>query len=120
MNFEIVNRLTMSTNPIYGRWLIDSMTEWDDDFINAEMRGYFEFGYDGTGSFHFGYVHGVIDYRLGTRDGKPCAEFTWEGNDEMDSAKGRGWAVNDGDDIEGMLFFHQGDESGFKAKRKKK
>jgi hypothetical protein len=38
----------------------------------------------------------------------------------MDSAMGRGWAVIDDDNIEGMLFFHQGDESGFKAKRKKK
>ena len=30
-----------------------------------------------------------------------------------------GAGVSGGDEIEGMLFFHQGDESGFKAKRKK-
>jgi hypothetical protein len=87
--------------------------------LSDQVEGFFEFKKDGQGEFHFGYVHGFIDYRLGTRDGNPCAEFTWEGNDEMDSAMGRGWAVIDGDEIEGMLFFHQGDESGFKAERKK-
>ena len=32
---------------------------------------------------------------------------------------GRGWAVVDGDDLTGMIFFHLGDESGFVAKRVK-
>ncbi len=50
-----------SRSPIHGRWLIESMTERDDEFINAEKRGYFEFVDDGMGSFHFGYVHGNID-----------------------------------------------------------
>jgi hypothetical protein len=31
----------------------------------------------------------------------------------------RGWAVVDGDQLSGVIFFHQGDESEFKAKRKK-
>ena len=36
----------------------------------------------------------------------------------MDPAVGRGSAAIDGDEIEGMLYFHQGDESAFKAKKK--
>ncbi len=68
----------------------------------------------------FGYVRGEIDYRPGTRDGKPCVEFTWDGNDEMDPAQGRGWAVIDGDEIMGEIFFHQGDDSEFKAKKQRK
>jgi hypothetical protein len=31
---------------------------------------------------------------------------------------GRGWVVIDGDEMKGMIVFHQGDESEFKAKRK--
>jgi hypothetical protein len=26
-----------------GRWLIESMDQWDTDFIDEEVRGYFEF-----------------------------------------------------------------------------
>ena len=44
----------------------------------------------GLPCFQFGYVSGDIDYRDGSRDGKPSIEWTWEGNDEMDPASGRG------------------------------
>jgi hypothetical protein len=95
------------------------MDQWDQQFVNEEVEGFFKFEKGGRGEFHLGYVHGVIDYRPGTKSGKPCIKFTWEGNDEIDLVMGRGWAVFDGDEIEGMLFFHRGDESGFRAKRKK-
>ncbi len=100
-----------------GRWHIVSMTEWDEDFINAEVQGFFEFDAEGGGQFQFGYVQGDMDCRLTTRDGKPAVEWTWEGNDEMDPAEGRGWAVLEGDELHGMIFFHEGDDSGFVAKR---
>ena len=104
-------------NWVAGRWLIESMDQWDRDFIDEEVRGYFEFEPKDSGQFQFGYVHGFIDYRLGERDGKPCVEFTWDGNDEMDPAQGRGWLVLDGDELKGMLFIHLGDESGIVLKR---
>ena len=100
-----------------GRWGIVSMTAWDEDFINAEVQGFFEFNDKGNGEFHFGYVHGNMDCRLTTRDGEPAIEWTWEGNDEMDPAQGRGWAVVKGDELHGMIFFHEGDDSEFVAKR---
>lgn len=59
------------------------MEQWDQDFVDAEVEGYLKFGPRNLGSFQFGYVQGEIDNRLTTRDGKPCLEFTWEGNDEM-------------------------------------
>jgi hypothetical protein len=39
--------------------------------------------------------------------------------DEMDPCTGRGWAVLEEDELHGMIFFHQGDESGFVAERAK-
>jgi hypothetical protein len=108
------------TSPFQGRWRIVSMEMWDQDFVDAEVEGYFEFGPDGLGSFQFGYVSGDIDYKVDTRDGKPRVEWSWDGNDEMDPAQGRGWAVIDGDEIHGLIAFHQGDESEFVAKRKGK
>jgi hypothetical protein len=95
-----------------GRWLIESMDQWDRDFIDEEVRGYFEFDTRGSGSFQFGYVQGQIDYRLGERDGKPAVEFSWDGRDEMDPAQGRGWLLFDGQELRGMFFIHLGDESG--------
>ena len=43
-----------------GRWLIESMTEWEREFIDEMVRGYFEFDSRDSGSFHFGYVEGQI------------------------------------------------------------
>ena len=104
-------------SPFVGRWHIESMEQWDEDFINAEVRGFIEFDEKGGGEFQFGYAHGWMDCRLVTRDGEPAVEWTWEGNDEMDPAQGRGWAVLEGDELHGMIFFDQGDDSGFVAKR---
>jgi predicted phosphodiesterase len=49
---------------------------------------------------------------------KETVEWTWDGNDEMDPAQGRGWAVVKGDELHGMIFFHGGDGSQFVAKKK--
>jgi hypothetical protein len=95
------------------------MEQWDQDFVDEEEEGYFEFESKDFSQLHFGYVHGQMDCRFTTRDGKPTVEFSWEGNDEMDQALGRGWATIESDQIEGMLFFHGGDSSAFRAKRTK-
>jgi hypothetical protein len=62
-------------------------------------------------------VAGQIDYRSGERDGKSAVEFTWDGNDEMDPAQGRGWLVLEGEELKGMFYTHLGDESGIVLKR---
>src|SRR6185369_6080928 len=103
-------------NPFVGRWRIVSMSAWDEDYIDEEEEGFFEFDDKGGGAFHFGYVHGQMDCRLTTRDGQPCVEWSWDGNDELGPARGRGWPVLQGDELHGMLFFHQGDDSGFVAR----
>ena len=72
-----------------GLWHIVSMSEWDEDYFNEEVQAFIEFEKNGTGHFQFGYVQGYMDWRLSERDGEPCVEWTWEGNDEMDAARGR-------------------------------
>ena len=104
-------------SPFMGRWRIVSMSAWDKDYIDEEEEGFFEFDGKGGGEFHFGYVHGRMNCRLTTRDGGPAVEWTWDGNDEMDPAEGRGWAVVKGDELHGMIFVHEGDDSAFVAKR---
>ena len=95
------------------------MTEWDREFIDVEVPGYIKFANDGLGEFQFGFVHCEIDWRETERDGEPVVEFSFEGNDEMDRTSGRDWAVIEDDTLNGTIYFHRGDESGFQAKRMK-
>lgn len=108
-----------SKSPIEGRWEIVSVTEWDMEYVEEELQPFIEFERSGTGVFQFGYVYGQMDCRLTQRDGKPASEFSWDGNDEEDHLFGRGWATVEGDELTGMIFFHQGEETGFVAKRAK-
>ena len=103
-------------SPFTGRWRIVSMSAWDEDYIDEEEEGFFEFDEKGSGEFHFGNVHGQMDWRLTTRDGEPAVEWSWDGNAEMDAAQGRGWAVLKGGELHGVIFFHGGDDSEFMAK----
>ena len=107
-------------NPFVGRWNIISMSQWDEAFLHEEYRAYIEFDQRGGGEFHFGYVHGFTDCRLIVRDGEPAVEWSWDGNDEMDAAQGRGWATMKGKELHGMIFFHQGDDSEFVARKSKR
>jgi hypothetical protein len=99
-----------------GRWRIVEMDMWDQDAIDLVRPGFIEFDEDGTGQFGFIAVRGWMDCRPTERDGQPCAEFSWEGEDEGDQVCGRGWVALTGDGaLEGHLFIHMGDDSGFRA-----
>jgi len=102
-----------------GKWRITEMEQWDRDFIDMVAPGFFEFRKDGTGEFQFGCVHGYMDCRTEECAGRIRVGFSWEGNDECDPALGRGWAEVDGDVLPGQFYFHQGDQSWFKAAKAK-
>jgi hypothetical protein len=102
-------------SPFTGRWRIVSTDEWDGDYTEEEGPAFIEFGADQMGEFRFGLTSGNIDYRITDWGGQPAVEWTWEGRDEMDPCTGRGWAVLEGDDLHGIIFFHKVDESGFVA-----
>ncbi|MFA5952937.1 MAG: hypothetical protein WC807_21995 [Hyphomicrobium sp.] len=99
--------------PFEGKWRITSMELWDRAAINLVGPGYIEFkGAEGVMAFIV--VEAWLDVRYGERDGKPIAEFSWEGTDEGDPRSGRGWAtISNAGTLEGRVFFHQGDDSGF-------
>ena len=106
-------------NPYLGKWRITQMEMWDQEFVDMETEGYFNFEEDELGSFQFGLVQGQIDYRIEKTGEIERLEFSWEGQDENDVAIGRGWAVLQNDHLEGRIYFHLGDDSRFKAKRYK-
>ncbi len=108
-------------SPCTGRWRIVSMSAWEDEYLDEEVQAFFEFEEQGSGSFQFGYIQGSMDCRTTNRDGKPAVEFSWEGGDDADGQPltGRGWGVLEGDELKGMFFIHEGDDSEFVAKRAK-
>jgi hypothetical protein len=103
--------------PFIGTWFIIEMEAWDQGYVNMEVQGHFTFKRDGTGYFQFGLVQGEMDCRLENADRKARIEFSWEGQEELDPASGRGWAVIENAELHGRIFFHQGDDSKFLAIR---
>ena len=100
-----------------NKWVIVEMELWDQEFVNMEVQGYFTFNKDGTGHFQFGLVKGEMDCFVETINGRERIDFSWEGQDELDPESGRGWAEIENGELNGRIFFHQGDDSTFRAKR---
>lgn len=92
-------------SPFTGLWHIVSMSGWDEDYFNEEVEAFIEFNANGTGHFQFGYVQGYMDWRVGTRDGQPAVEWSWEVCDGADGTPlpGRGWAKREGAELHGMI-----------------
>jgi len=112
--------MAKKANPFTGRWRIKSMSAWEGDFLIEEVEAFIEFDKKGSGSFQFGYIQGMLDHRMTSRGGEPAVEFSWEGGDAADGTPltGRGWGVPKDDELRGMFYIHEGDESEFVAKRK--
>jgi len=104
-----------------GVWRITRMDKWDQDSVDLVVPGQvrFEIG-SRLGSLYFIAVEGGLDCFYSMRDARPFVEFCWRGGDDGRPANGRGWAtlVRD-DELLGHLFFQQGMDSSFSAKRDK-
>jgi hypothetical protein len=96
-----------------GKWRIVQMEAWDKHFLDLVEPAYILF--DETSSeFAFGCVTGSFG---GAGDIDAIA-FDWDGANEMDEAYGDGWAeLQDDGTLVGEITFHNGDESGFIARR---
>ena len=96
-----------------GKWRIDQMEAWDKDFLDLVEPAYILIG-ETSGEFAFGCVTGSFG---GVADSDAIA-FDWDGADEMDEARGDGWAeLQDDGSLVGEITFHNGDESRFIARR---
>jgi len=103
-----------------GTWHIYEMEMWGEDYFNMEVQAYVTIEDEGSGHFQFGLVSGQMDGEVIQKDTIEKFNFTWDGNDECDSASGNGWLkIRDKDTIEGKINFHMGDRSTFLARRVK-
>jgi hypothetical protein len=74
---------------------------------------------DETGTLTFGAIEAEIDCRIERFADRERLSFSFAGFDEGDEVSGRGWAVVDENSMNGWFSFHLGDESTFKAERKR-
>jgi hypothetical protein len=81
---------------VKGKWRITKMPDYTSDYPDMVEPAYIQF--DGKG-------------------GGDAIEFTGEGNDEMDDARGDGWAeLQSNGFLKGQICFHGGDEADFTGK----
>lgn len=98
---------------LQGKWRIVEMPDYEADFPDMMGPAYILFGPAG-GEFAFGCVTGAF---AGGGD-HAAVEFDWNGNDEMDEARGSGWAEIKADgSLRGEIGFHAGDDIPFTARR---
>ncbi|WP_395155116.1 hypothetical protein [Ilumatobacter sp.] len=106
---------------LIGSWRIVEMDVWDLDAIELVGPALMQVHSDGHGEFGFIAVQGQLDWKQDPGSTSERIAFTWEGDDEGDRVSGRGWAsVNDADHLIGHIYFHLGDDSGFRAVREPK
>ena len=104
-------------SPFIGKWRIEHMDVWGQDFVDLVTEGHFTFERDGTGMFEFGAVTGDIDWKTDDKKNKDRLHFSWLGDDDGEEKGGRGWAEISENGIKGCIYFHRGDHSLFKARR---
>jgi len=91
------------------------MELWDKDYIDMVGTGQIKIGKDGIGSIRFGAVEADLDCKTDQIGEEERLDFTFEGSDEDDPCSGRGWIKIKGSEMNGRIYFHFGDDSGFKA-----
>ena len=103
---------------VVGDWRITSMAIWNANYFDMEVPAHITIRDKLSGEFQFGLVQGGFDARVSVTDGVARVEFSWEGCDENDPASGHGWMLVKGDEAEGRICLHQGDDSDFTAVRR--
>jgi hypothetical protein len=100
-----------------GNWRIIETELWDREALNLVAPAMLSLKPKGAGQIAFIAIEAQLDYRVVMRDEMPSIEFSFQGFDEGDEVMGRGWAILQGEQLQGRLFFHQGDDSSFVAQR---
>ena len=111
----LVKTCGMAGKALRGKWRIVEMDLWDTDAIDLLGPAFIEFN-GRRGSFRFIAVDCSMDVRSPAKRTDYDAEFSFDGFDEGDSTTGRGWAsLGEDGTLTGRIYFHMGDDSGFRA-----
>ncbi len=96
---------------LLGKWRIIELPGCEDDYADMVEPAFIDFD---QGAFAFGCVTG----RFHGGGEATAISFDWDGHDEMDEARGSGWAeLQPNGSLRGEIHLHQGDEIAFIARR---
>jgi hypothetical protein len=98
---------------INGKYEIVEMELWDKNDIDLVETGYIKIS-GKRGEFHFICVDGQMNIRKVENNN---FRFSWDGNDECDHASGFGDFTYNDDILIGRIYFHDGDDSSFIARK---
>ncbi len=102
----------MTPKTFKGFWRITKTDLWDQDALDMIEPAHISFGESCT----LGMI--AITASLDCKCKGNRVEFSFLGDDDGDLLAGRGWAeIDDAGTLTGMLYIHDGDESGFTAER---
>ena len=93
------------------------MSNWAEDYYNAEGPAVIRIEADGGGEIRFGFVRGTLDGQVILSDPKSHFRFTWLGTDELEPVQGQGEAWIEDGILRGEINVAGGDRSGFRAMR---
>jgi hypothetical protein len=102
---------------LLGNWRIIETGLWDCEALDLVAPAMLSLKPKGVGYLAFIAIEAQLEYRGVVRDGKPGIEFSFQGFDEGDEVIGWGWAILQKEQLQGHLYFHQGDDSSFVAQR---
>jgi hypothetical protein len=108
---------SLHRRPFIGEWRLVEMALWDRADLDLLGPAYLTLDRRGQGTMRVLAMEAGVDYRPAVRDGPPAIEFSFEGKDEGDRTSGRGWAELASDTPRGHVYFHDGDDSSFRATR---
>ncbi len=106
-----------ATHRFLGTWRIVDTESWDADALDLLEPAHVTLEAKGHGRLGLVAIEAELDYQVVQRESRAAIEFSFEGSDDGDRTSGRGWAVLDGETLRGRIVFHQGDDSGFTARR---
>ena len=101
-----------------GTWRIIEMEQWDQDYIDLVVPGYFSFREDDLGEFQFDTVHGEIDYRIERYQETERLEFSWEGRTKWTQSVDAGGRSLRMDNSRGDSTFTKGMSQGLWRKKR--
>jgi hypothetical protein len=90
---------------LLGTWRIVETESWDVGDLDLLEPAHLTLETKGRGKLGLLAIEAAPDYRVVQRDGLQAIEFSFEGSDEGNRISGRGWAVLDGEQLRGRLFF---------------
>ena len=94
------------------------MDLWEQDDVDLVAPGFIEFGMDRRGSLGFIAVQGGIDWRVAPRNGRQALSSRGKASMKVIPSRAAAgpWSKEDGS-LRGHIYFHLGDDSGFRAER---